>query len=175
MRVEQIANVNSMRAISKHCKFKFHESWVLSMWILWELIFENSNKWELSFGNLDFMRAEHSECEFYENWSLHKWSIWELSFVNAKLIITAEHYECEFIRTEHCECEFMTAEHWKCEFLWELSFANINVNLMRAEHCRCEFYEGWALGIWICESWALWIWILWGLSFLNINFMRADH
>ena len=149
-----------MRA--KHSECEFHESWLLPMWILWELIFAISNKWELSFGNVDFMRAKHCECEFYESWSLRIWIIWQLSFVNANFI-TAEHCECEFIRTEHCECEFMTADYLKFEFLGELSFTH--VNFMGAEHCRCEFYG----------SWALQMWILWEFSFGNVNLMRAGH
>ena len=72
------ANVDSMRA--KHCKFDFYEIWALQMWVLWELSFSNVDFMRAEFANVNFMGAEH--CEF----------------------------EYDFMRADLCECAF--CESW---------------------------------------------------------------
>ena len=132
--------------------------------------------WELSITNVNFLRAEFCKCEFHKGWAL-----W------------AEHWECEFVRAGHCKYEF--DERWVLWMLilWELII--VNVSFMRAEHCVCDFSraehcecEFMRAEHWKCEfneNWALWMWILWALSitnmnlwelsFIYVNFMRAEH
>ena len=56
----------------------------------------------------------------------------------------------------------MRADHYECEFYEKWAFAN--VDSMKAKHCECEFYERWALQMWV----------LWELSILNVDFVRAE-
>ena len=130
------------------------------MWNLWELI--------MSFGTVNFMRAEHCERKLNEVWALQMWILWELSIVNGIFLQTELRFvKVNFIRAELCKCEFMRTEHCKysCELkiLSELSIAN--VNFRRAEHCECEFYG----------RWALLMWILWELSFAGQSCMGVAH
>jgi len=83
------------------------------------------------------------------------WILWELSFVNVNL---------RGLSFVNVNC--MWAELCKCDFFWELSWASLRRMwiFLRAEHCECEFYE----------SWVLKMRILWELSIVNMNFMRAE-
>ena len=75
---------------AEHCmrRCKFYGSWALQMWILWEL----------SFGNVNLMRAEHWKSEFvragHEYEFDEHWVLWML--INNSIIMRADHCECEF-------------------------------------------------------------------------------
>ena len=178
------------------CECEFYGGWALRMWILWERSITNVN-----FMQADHFECEIYEIwvlwsEFYESWvlwmwffesgALWMWILWEQSIANVNFL-RAELYECEIPETEPsiAKCKYyeswalwmwilrglsfvnvncMWAELCKCDFFWELSWARRMWIFLRAEHCECEFYE----------SWALRMRILWELSIVNVNFMRAE-